>query len=177
MSALTLYGYSDNVLLFHLALAPFAADGDPLAGGRLALALLDALVLAAIAGLGVYAAGWWGLLAAPALGLGSLEMFWRLVRLRPELLALLLLLLALAAAGTRRYRLLGAIAFAFALAYVAWHAFLGLFLLLFLFTGWARRRWEWALPLYAVLGTGAGLLVHPAFPANLLVWKLAALDV
>ncbi len=177
MSALTLYGYSDNVLLFHLALAPFAADGDPLAGGRLALALLDALVLAAIAGLGVKAAGWWGLLAAPALGLGSLEMFWRLVRLRPELLALLLLLLALAAAGTRRYRLLGAIAFAFALAYVAWHAFLGLFLLLFVFTGWARRRWDWALALYAVLGTGAGLLVHPAFPANLLVWKLAALDV
>lgn len=178
MSALTLYGFSDNVLLFHLALAPFvAAADDPLAGGRFALALLDALVLAAIAGLGVKAVGWWGSIAALAVGLGSLEVFWRLVRLRPELLALLILLLALAAAGTRRYRTVGALAAVFALAYVAWHAFLGLFLLLFLFTGWVRRRWEWPLALYPVLGTGLGLVVHPAFPTNLVIWKLAAIDV
>lgn len=178
MSALTLSGFSDNVLLFHLALAPFvAAADDPLAGGRVALAVLDALVLAAIAGIGVKAVGWWGWIAAPAVGLGSLEVFWRLVRLRPELLALPILLLALAAAGTRRYRTVGALAAVFALSYVAWHAFLGLFLLLFLFTGFVRRRWEWPLALYPVLGTGLGLVVHPAFPTNLVIWKLAAIDV
>ncbi len=176
-SALTLYGFSDNVLGFHLLLAPFAVHGDPLAGGRLALALLDAAILAIIAGLAWRAVGRWSLLAPLAIGLGSLEVFWRLVRLRPELLALVLLLLALAAAGTRRFRLLGAIAALFALSYVAWHAFLGLFLLLFGFRGWARKSWDWPLALYPLLGSGLGLLVHPAFPANLLLWKLASFDV
>ncbi|HXT22584.1 MAG TPA: hypothetical protein VN923_17670, partial [Thermoanaerobaculia bacterium] len=177
MSALTQYGFSDNVLLFHAVLVPFAARQDPIAGGRAALALLDAAILGALAGLGCAALGWWGLLVPLAASLGSLETCWRLVRLRPELLALLLLLLALAAAAKRRYRTLGALAALFALSYVAWHAFLGLFLLLFAWRGWARRTWDWPLLLYPTLGTGVGLLVHPAFPANLLLWKVAAWDV
>src|SRR3954466_8190369 len=41
-------GFGDKEFLFHVLLAPFAALPDPLAGGRLALALLDALVLAAV---------------------------------------------------------------------------------------------------------------------------------
>lgn len=176
-SAITLHGPSDGSLLFHLLLAPFASEGDPLAGGRLALALLDALVLAVIAALACRAAGWWGLLATLAVGVGALEVSWRLVRLRPELLALPLVLLGLAAAGTRRYRLIALLAALFALAYFGWHAYLGLFLLLFVFRGWARRRWDWPLALYPLLGTGAGLLLHPSLPAALLFWKLQVFDV
>src|SRR3954471_19198130 len=77
-------GFGDKELLFHWLLAPFAGAADPLAGGRVVLALLDAAVLAALAGLAWRAVGAWGLVVVPWLVLGSLEVDWRLVRLRPE---------------------------------------------------------------------------------------------
>src|SRR6187549_3775506 len=40
-------GFGDKELLFHWLLAPFAAADDPLAGGRAALAIFEAAVLAA----------------------------------------------------------------------------------------------------------------------------------
>ena len=176
-SVITLHGTADGSLLFHLLLAPFAGQDDPVAGGRAALSLLDALLLATIASLAWRAAAWWGLLATVAIGVGSLEVGWRLVRLRPELLALPLLLLALAAAGSHRYRWLGLLAGAFALAYFAWHGFVALFLLLFIFRGWVRGRWDWPLALYPVAGTGVGLLLHPSLTATLLLWKTQVFDV
>jgi hypothetical protein len=91
----------------------------------------------------------------------------RLVRLRPELLALLLLLAAAYLVGRGRYRTFGALSALFALCYSAVHAWFAVWCALFLFWGWSRRRWEWALPLYAALGLGLGLVVHPRFPANL----------
>jgi len=42
--------------------------------------------------------------------------------------------------------------------------------------GWARRRWEWRLPVYAVTGTVVGLLVHPHFPKNLEIWVLQTFE-
>jgi hypothetical protein len=176
MSALTVQGFADVSLGFHLLVAPFAGGSDALAGGRVALALLDGLLLATLAALGCRAVGWWGLLVPLWTCAGSLEVAWRLVRLRPELLSLILLLLALAAAGARRYRLLGALAAVYTLSYVPWHAFLGLFGLLFVFRGWARRRWDWPLLLYPTLGVLAGLVLHPARPANLVIWKILAFD-
>jgi hypothetical protein len=169
-------GFGDKELLFHVLLVPFVAWLPPLEGGHVALALLDSLILAAVAWLGCRAVGWWGLLAPLWLAAGSLETAWRLVRLRPELLSLLLLIAAFAAAGTRRYRLLGAIAVVYALAYTGFHALLAACWALFVFRGWARRRWDWPLLLYPLLGTLAGLLVHPTFPANLVVWKVQNAD-
>ena len=176
MSALTAQGFADVSLGFHLLVAPFAGAGDVLSGGRAALAALDALLLAVLAGLGWRAAGRWGLLLPLWVCVGSLEVAWRLVRLRPELLSLVLLLLALAAAGASRHRLLAPLGAAYALSYVPWHAFLGLFAVLFVFSGWARRRWEWPLVLYPTLGVLLGLVLHPARPANLVVWKIMAVD-
>jgi hypothetical protein len=163
-------GFGDKELLFHLLLAPFARTADPLLGGRIALALLDALLLTAFGWLAVRAVGPWGLAAPFALPLLSAELGWRLVRLRPELLSLLLLLGVLWAVTRGRYRWLGALAALYALSYTAFHALLGLCLLLFLFFGWARRRWEPGLLLYPLLGTGLGLVLHPHFPKNLVVW-------
>ncbi|HEY4588073.1 MAG TPA: hypothetical protein VII86_02555, partial [Thermoanaerobaculia bacterium] len=163
-------GFGDKEFLFHVLLAPFAALPDPLAGGRLALALLDALVLTAVGWLASRALGRWGLLVPCGLVLGSAELAWRLVRLRPELLSLFLFLLALWAVVRGRYRWLGALAAVYTLSYTAFHAFLGLCVLLFLFLGWARRRWEPGLVLYPALGAGIGLVVHPQFPKNLEVW-------
>jgi hypothetical protein len=149
------------------ALAPFAAGDDPEWGGLVALALLDAALFAAIAGLAAGAVGRWGLLVPFAVFAGSTEAALRLTRLRPELLALLLLLLAAFLVARRRYRAFAVVSALFALSYSAVHAWVGLWLAVFVFFGWSRRRWEWALPLYAALGLGAGLVVHPRFPANL----------
>ncbi len=98
------------------------------------------------------------------------------MRLRPELLSLELLLLALAAIGAQRFRWLGPIGVAYALGYTAFHALLGLCGVLFLFVGWARRRWHPALLLYPSLGVGIGLVLHPHFPHNLTIWVLQSLD-
>jgi hypothetical protein len=169
-------GFGDKELLFHVLLAPFAAMADPLAGGRLALALLDALVLASLGYLAFRAVGPWGLLVPFGLVAGSGELAWRLVRLRPELLSLVILLAALWAMVRGRYRWLGVLAAVYTLSYTAFHAFVGLCVLVFLFLGWARRRWEPGLVLYPVLGAGLGLLVHPQFPKNIEVWVAQSVD-
>lgn len=169
-------GFGDKELLFHWLLAPFAAGEQATAGGRWALAGLNAAVVLALALLGMRAVGRWGAIAPLMVYLGSSEFFGRIVRLRPELLALLLLLAALACAGRRRYRLLGVVALVFTLSYTAFHALLILCLAWFLQQGWVRRRWEWPLLLYPWLGAGLGLLVHPHFPHNLLIWKVQTVD-
>jgi len=169
-------GFGDKEFLFHVLLAPFAALPDALAGGRLALAMLDALLLAIVGFLASKAVGRWGLLVPFGLVLGSQEFAWRLVRLRPELLSLAILLLALWAAARGRYRWLGVLAAVYALSYTAFHAFVGLCLILFLFLGWARRRWEPGLALYPLLGAGLGLVIHPQFPKNLEVWVAQSVD-
>ncbi|MDX1999799.1 MAG: hypothetical protein SF066_18920 [Thermoanaerobaculia bacterium] len=159
--------YGDFQLLFHLYLMPFARGLDPQAGGGLALALLDGALFALLGFLGSRAIGRWGWLLPLAVYATTTEAALRLVRLRPELLALGLFLLAALFVARGRYRLLGVVAALFALAYSAVHAFLGLWLVLFVLSGWRDRRWEWALPLYAALGTVVGLVAHPQFPANL----------
>lgn len=164
--------FGDKELLFHTLLEPFAAAPDPMAGGRLALALLDGLLLAGLGLLAYRAVGLPGLLLPFWLVYASPELSWRLVRLRPELLSLGLLLAATWAAARERYRLLGVLAVVYTLSYTAFQAFLGLVLVWFLFFGQVRRRWSWRLLLYPVLGVGVGLLVHPAFPDNLRIWAV-----
>lgn len=163
-------GFGDKELLFHILLAPFAALPDPLLGGRLFLALCNALIAAALSHLALRAIGWWGLLMPLWLCYAATEFTWRLVRLRPELLSLFLLLIAFWAIARGRYRWLGALAALYTLTYTAFHAFLGLCGILFLVFGWARRRWEWGLLLYPLLGAGVALVIHPNFPKNLEVW-------
>jgi hypothetical protein len=170
-------GFGDKELLFHVVLAPFAGLArDPVRGGQIALAVLLAALFATLSVAARRALGGWAILLPWWLAFASTELAWRWVRLRPELLSLLLLLCALEAIARRRFRLLGLIAALYALSYTAFHAFLGLCVLIFLFTGWARRRWEWGLPLYALAGTALGLIVHPHFPKNLEIWVLQAFE-
>ena len=170
-------GFGDKEVLFHLLLAPFAGLArDPVRGGQMALTLLLAALFATLSVAGRRTLGAWAILLPWWLAFSSTELAWRWVRLRPELLSLLLLVCALEAIARRRYRLLGVIAALYALSYTAFHAFLGLCGLMFLFTGWARRRWEWPLPLYAAAGTAVGLLVHPHFPKNVEIWVLQTFE-
>ena len=167
-------GFGDKEWLFHRLLSVFTGGGGnpraTLVRGRWALAFFEALIAAVIAALSLRFVGPWGLLVPLWLFVGSLELAWRTVRLRPELLALVLLLAAVWALGTRRHRLLGLLALAFTLAYTAFQALLGLVVLVFVLRGWRERRADWAALLYPALGVALGLVLHPQFPANLEVW-------
>jgi len=163
-------GFGDKEFLFHVFLMPFAALRNPSAGGLLAVAVLNAAVATAVAGLAVAAVGAWGY-AIPALLFATSANFTiRLISLRPESLSLLLLLAGAAAAARRRGLLLGLIAAVYALSYTGFHALLVLCVLWFLADGWHLRRWEPRLLIWPLLGAAAGLLLHPQFPANLRVW-------
>ena len=168
--------FGDKEFLFHIALIPFASWMDPSLGGRLALALLGAGVLASIGYLSLRAIGPWGVMIPLWLALGSMEFTWRMVRLRPELASLIVLLLALWTAARKRYILLGLLSLIYALTYTAIHAYLGIFFLVFMGHVWALRRWDWKLFLYPLMGAGLGLLIHPQFPNNLVVWWYQSVD-
>lgn len=165
-------GFPDKDLLFHWFLSPFVGDGAGTAGGRLALALLLAMLAVVVAALAADWVGTAGLFLPFALVPLALDLPDRLIRLRPELLSLLLLLLATAAASRGRDRLVGVCGFLYTLTYTAFQLFVGLAVFWFLLDGWRRRRWRWRLPLYAALGVALGLLVHPGFPAILELWAV-----
>lgn len=168
--------FGDKELLFHLSLMPFASSGDPLLGGRIALALFDALIVVVIGFLSFRAIGRWGFLVPFWLVFSSGQFTWRLVRLRPELLALLIFLAAVWAIARKRYWILAGTGILFALSYVALHAFAGLCLILFVVLGWTEHRWEWQIAIAPLIGLGAGVLVHPHFPNNLKTWWFHAYD-
>lgn len=155
--------FGDKEVLFHLFLVPFTW-ADAATGGRLALALLNASVAAAITACAARTMGWWSVLVPLWLYAAAPMMTFRLIRLRPELLALLLLLALIAAASRKRYVWIGVVAALFALSYTAFHVVLGLAALWFLIDR------DWKLPASAFAGTAVGLLVHPGFPGNLRVW-------
>ena len=171
-----LHEFGDKEFLFHLLLAPVADTETASAGGRLALAGMGSLLVALLAFLGHRAVGRWGLLLPALVFLGSLDAFGRILRLRPELLSLLLLLLALHCAAEGRHRALAPLTFLYTLAYTAFHALVGLLGLIFLQRALVRRRWHWELALYPALGAGLGLILHPHFPRNLVIWKIQTFD-
>ena len=155
--------FGDKELLFHVFLIPFTW-ADAATGGRLALALLNASVAAAVTAFAVRTAGWWSMVVPLWLYAAAPMMTFRLIRLRPELLALLLILGLIAAATRKRYVWIAVLAALFALSYTAFHVVLGLAVL------WFFVDRDWKLPTAAFAGTIVGLLVHPGFPGNLQVW-------
>lgn len=160
----------DKELLFHVLLIPFARAGDATSGGLTALALLDASVATVLAWAGLSAIGPWGV-ALPLLVFGgSMDFASRMVRLRPEIVALVLIVLAIGCAARRRFLLLGLIAAIFALTYTPFHALLGLCALFFVRTWWVEGGREWWLVLAPAIGAGVGLALHPHFPDNLRIW-------
>lgn len=167
-------GFGDKEPLFHLLLVPFSLLGT--AGGRLALAVLNASLFTLLTALGWRLLGRLGILVPLLVYLGSLDFFGRAIRLRPEQLSLLLLLLLVPAAAARRWRTVAVLAFLYTLAYTAFHALLGLAFFFFCYELWQERKFDWKALLYPGLGCALGLLLHPQFPHNLLIWKVQSLD-
>ena len=154
----------DKELLFHVLLIPFAKWLPPAAGGRIALALLNALIATIVGLLAARAIGGVGFLVPLWLYVAAPPFFARAVRLRPELLALLLILIAIPVAAQRRARLLGFLALLFTLGYTAFHVFLAL---CFLWAVVDRRPRLFAWPL---AGTILGLVARPHPIASLQIW-------
>lgn len=79
--------YGDKELLFHVLLVPFASWTDAATGGRLALALLNATFAATMTFFAARALGWWSVAVPVWLYVAAPMLTFRLIRLRPELLA------------------------------------------------------------------------------------------
>ena len=162
--------FGDKEFIFHWLLTPFVSYGDPSAGGRLALALLNALIAAVIANLAVRAIGGWGLAIAPLMYLSAASLMARSFRLRPEIGSLILLLLIIPAAAKRRTTTVVILTAIYALSYTAFHVAIGL-MIVYVVADWLTGRP--AAPRLvgaAILGAAIGLLIHPQFPDNLRTW-------
>jgi hypothetical protein len=165
-------GFGDKEFLFHVLLVPFVAVSRSALAGKLALAVLNAILAAGLARLFAPLLGGASAFVHLGLALGALDYAGRLLRLRPELLSLSILLLSLWLAATGRHRTLGAVAVIYALSYSGFHVLPLLCLVWFAWEMAVRRRRVWPLLLWPVLGTIAGVVLHPQFPANVRIWVL-----
>ena len=163
-------GYGDKELLFHLLLVPFATWMNPEQGCKLALSLLDAAFITSIAVLAGRALGARGLLWSLLIALGSGSLALRLIRLRPELLAIILLLWFTWFCAQRRWLAAAALALLYALSYTALQALLGLCGLWFIAERLINGRWAFRVVLIPSAAVALGVLVHPQFPANARMW-------
>ena len=164
------HGFGDKELLFHLLLAPLMAAGDALLGGKLLIALLVGAQCALLVHCAWPALGRGALYLPALLVFGALSYDLRIIRLRPELLALPLFMAALSALASGRYLLLGVLAFVFSWSYTAVHALLGLCGLCFFWTLARERVARYRMLASPGAGVALGLLLHPQFPHNLRVF-------
>ncbi len=160
----------DKEFLFHLILIPFAKWPHAEIGGRIALAMFNAALATTVAAIAVRAVGAIGYAIPLWLWLAASPFFVRAIRLRPELLALLVILLAIPAADRRSPRSLALLAFAFTLGYTAFHVFLALCGLWWLWDWYERKRPDWTLIGAPVAGVLLGLLARPHPVENLRIW-------
>jgi len=169
-------GFGDKEFFFHLLLMPFVHWLPSEWGGKIALALLNALTAALIANLSMRAIGKWGVFV-PVWVFGTSAAFTlRMSRLRPEILSLLILMIVTYVASTKRYRWLMILSAVYALSYTAFHVLIGLSLGWFIIIGWVYQRWDWRIPVYTTIGAAIGLMIHPHFPANLNIWLIQNID-
>ena len=169
-------GFGDKEFLFHLLLLPFVHWLPSDLGGKIVLALLNAMTAAVLANFSMRAIGKWGLFVPVWIFATSAAFTLRMSRLRPEILALLLFMGATWAAARKSYGWLLVLSALYALSYTAFHVLVGLSVGWFVITGWVYRRWEWRIPLYAAIGAAIGLIVHPHFPSNLNIWAIQNID-
>jgi hypothetical protein len=155
-------GFGDKEPLFHALLIPFSSA----TGGRLAIAIVNALLAGVVTFIAAGAMGAWGALIAPLLFLTAPYFWSRTIRLRPEGLSVTLMIVVIYAAARRRPLVAAAFAMAFALTHTPWHALAGLAVI------WLIVTREWRTTVAILGGIALGLIVHPNFPFNLKIWYL-----
>lgn len=168
--------WADKEYLFHIFLIPFADHQDLVAGGKLALTTINALEFALVLFLGLRWFGPAGILVPLGMLGASLHLWFRLDLLRPHNFSLLILLLSAYQIYKRRHKTLTVLAACYSLCYIAWHTLLILCVGTFVLLWWTQHTREWRLIAYPAIGLMIGLLLHPAFPGNLVIWKLNNVD-
>jgi hypothetical protein len=161
----------DKEFLFHVALMPFLAVMDPPVAGRLALAAINAAIFTIVAALSIEVLGWTGFLVPVWMYLAVPPFLSRVIRLRPELLALVIILAAVASWPRHRALLLGLMAFLFTLTYTAFHVFLALCFIWFV-CEWLRSNKPpaWALATFPLIGSALGFAARPHVLGYVRVW-------
>jgi hypothetical protein len=160
--------YCDKEVLFHVAMAPFAAIGaEPILGARLFLVLLStAVVLALYLVLRAHGVPWPAFFAALPLASGGLFLA-RLGMIRSHVLSMALLVLGAHLLLRRRWRALLALGFVYAWSYTVPFV---LVLTAVPFVLGCRLRGaplDWRSVLAAGGGAVLGLAVHPYSPLTL----------
>jgi hypothetical protein len=161
-------GFCDKEVLYHLAMAPFAAFGDqPIVGARVFGVLLALSVMALLVWLmRTHAVPWPTWFAALPLAMGGLFLA-RLGMIRSHVLSMALLLLGVHFLLQRRWRAVAILGFAYAWCYTV------PFVLLLTAAPLVVGRWlgrgglDWRSVAAAGLGSVAGLVIHPYSPLTL----------
>ena len=178
--------FADKELLYHLLLYPMVGVQRWLAGAitppfnltaTMVFAVLSAAFFLVAHQLRLRPIWLWALIMLFC----SFEFMQRIMMLRPHVLGSAMFLFTIAALliTHRRYRnwTIFGVGFLYAWAYSNPH-FMLLPLAGFAVCRWRRERWRAVIT--AVIGVGglfAGLIIHPQFPHNLLIWKIQAIDV
>ena len=168
--------WADKEYLFHVFLIPFSFHQDLVTGGKLALTTINALEFAVVLFLGLRWFGPVGMLLPLSMLGASLHLWFRLDLLRPHNFSLLILLLSVYQIHEKRPKTLAVLATCYSLCYIAWHTLLILCVGTFFLLWWTQHTREWRLIVYPAIGLMIGLVLHPAFPGNLVIWKLNNVD-
>lgn len=159
--------FSDGALMFHVFLIPFTY-GDLAFGAKLASVLLAAGVLTSFFAIVSLNGVRWRFYWLWLLMLGGGFFWWRIMVPRPQGLSVMLLLWSTHFLLNGRARAFAAVSFLYPLSYVA--AFLPQ---IFAVVRWgyhkmAEGRSEHKILLAGLVAYGAGMLLHPYFPKNIL---------
>jgi hypothetical protein len=150
---------------------PFVTVMDPPTGGRLALAAINAGIFTIAASFSIGVIGWPGLLVPVWMYLAASPFTSRVIRLRPELVALVIILAAITFRPRHRALYLGFLAFLFTITYTAFHVFLALCLVWFA-CEWLRlrRRPDLALAISPLMGCVIGFVARPHVLGYARIW-------
>ena len=164
--------YSDKEFLFHLALVPFCGGGpeDAIRGGKVFIALLGLGVFVGFSLMlrshGVPAPWIWTLVLLVASG----HWLVRLTMIRPHVLSIGLALLALHFLLRGRWKPVAILGFAYSWSYAAPHLMIAAAGVIAV-SRWAlEREWDWKPLAGAAGGVGVGMVIHPYFPNNIVLW-------
>jgi len=161
----------DKEYLFHLMLIPFVETMNPETGGRIALAAIDAALFTVLTSVSVGMIGWPGYLVPIWIFVAVAPFTSRLMRIRPELVALVIILFAVTRFPMRRDRFIALLAFFFALTYTAVHVFVALSVMWLLCDCVIlRQRPRVVSFLYPLIGCVAGVVCHPHLGSYLRIW-------
>lgn len=168
--------FADKEFLFHILLIPFVWLGG-LTGAKLATVLFATAAFGAFYFLcrkrNVPTPFLWVILLFAAADL----FLYRISITRPHTVSLFLtLVLSHFLLENRKWWVAG-LCTVFVLTYTAYHLVIGFAVLYCLNHYLHQRKWSGTLLQFAIFGTFLGILIHPHFPNNLLIWKVQNIDV